>query len=386
MQTGFIIAEYNPFHNGHRYHIEQTRKNGAEAIAVIMSGNYVQRGEMSVCEKHLRARAALENGADLVLELPLKYAVSSANNFAYGGVQTALATGLEGFLSFGMSGNAEELTLLSEKKDELTEDEILSYINENGCTYPVAISALLKDRGASDKLLEMLGDANNILGLEYISALRKSGGTLSVRPVPRAGVSHDSDSANGSFASASLIRAMITDGRDYSDFIPCTLPDNLIDRQKEDLVLTSRLVGMTAEDLAVIENIGGGLEQRLAEAVKVCNSASELADCVKSKRHIHARIRRGIVCAALGITKEDISSGVSYIRVLGANATGRQLLREMKQKASLPVVSNLSDLACAEKQALLDAELDMLGGRLYNLCLSSPQRGNTEYNIPPVFI
>lgn len=388
MKTAFIVAEYNPFHNGHKYHIEQTRAVGADYVVAVMSGNFVQRGAPAVARKQERAAAAVMNGADLAVELPVKYALSSAENFALGGVMTASACGLPGFLSFGASADRDTLARTAELKNSLTGEEIADYQLSHGCSYPVAVSSLLCERGVQEATLD---DANNVLGLEYISALEKCGSKLDFNVVKRYGSMHASTVPYGDTASGTYIRQLMENGGDWGNFVPAesvTLPEKaggFADSGKFSSILQAVLATKTAEDFSLTDGVSAGLENRIAEAVRECNSFSETAFYVKSKRYTFTRICRLLIASALGITKEDLGAGVSYIRVLAANGRGRELLREMKNSASLPVVSNLSEIPPNNKKALRDAELDYLAGKFFNLCLSSPSDGNTEYNIPPFF-
>lgn len=388
MKTAFIIAEYNPFHNGHRYHIEQTKNNGADAVVAIMSGNFVQRGEPACAQKHKRAEATINNGADLVLELPVKYALSSADNFASGGIEIACACGLEGVLSFGASADKETLGKLAELKSQLIDEEISEYTLSHGCTYATAVDELLRAHGADEELIFLLGDANNILGIEYIKALKRYENPLEIYPVKRIGAMHESNAPEGSFASGSYIRKLMNAGDEWNNFVPAnsiSLYENRVNFNKFSSLVSGILATKNSETFALCDGVTAGLENRITEAVKNCNSFEETCQYIKSKRYPFSRIRRILCASALGITKQDLQNGPSYIRVLGANSKGRDVLREMKTTASLPVISNLSEITADNKKALRDAELDYLAGKIFNLCLNEPSSGNTEYNIPPYF-
>ncbi len=396
--NAFIIAEYNPFHNGHKYHIQKTKQAGAENIICIMNGSFVQRGEPALCDKLSRAEAAIKNGADLVLELPLKYGISPANLFAYGGVRAAVCTGLDGTLSFGASASAEKLTELYEiTNDKSTTENVKEISRLTGKTYPAALQEYVSTNYSC--YAEMLSDANNTLGLEYIKALRETDSTLDYFTVDRKLTTpHDSAVPANGFASARFIRNAVIGGK-ITDVVNY-MPENVFERLNDLLnngkctenrryfsdVCLSRLYDCKAEYFTNINGVTQGLENRITERLKDASALEDLFDGVKTKRFTHARIRQIVLAAVLGITRTDLDGGVNYIRVLGFGDKGRELLKEMRTTAKVPVITNLSDInEGSSLQAQRDKETDILAGKLFELCRSVPGAADAEITFKPYF-
>lgn len=399
MYTAFIASEYNPFHNGHKYLIDKTKAAGFDSVVAVMSGNFVQRGEPAVADKFFRAEAAVLGGADLVIELPLKYAVSTASYFAKGFVDTVNATGMSGAISFGASAETDELLkikeiIFSEKCLDYTEKKIA-----DGLSNPVAKFQFLKEN-YPDTDCRLLNDANNILALEYINAIDKSESSLKLFSVKRIGASHDSDVTTGEYSSAGYIRRKLSEASSF-DAVRMFMPNDVFDLYKEgyndgslpvdmkafDVASFSRLISFDAEYFRNINNVTGGIENRIEEAIKKSNDLSVLYDNIKSRHYTHSRIRQIILSAVLGIKKSDLDRGVSYIRVLAFNDKGREILHQMKKSASIPVISNLSKVNETNSESIItDAKLDYNAGKLYNLLLSSQRFLNPEYDNHPVYV
>lgn len=402
MRAAFIASEYNPFHNGHKYHIERTKENGADAVICVMSGNFVQRGDIAIAEKHIRAKAALMGGADLVLELPLKYAVSTASYFAQGFVVTAAALGLDGFISCGATADKKTLELIC---DTCFSSEAENFAREQlsiGINYPKAKTIFLRDR-LGGEYSDIISEPNNILAIEYINALRRFAPSFGFDCIDRVGVRHDSFASDGIFTSASNLRNMIYCSdciemafNEISSFMPSEVLDLFISEaagghfpasvETFNNIAVSRLLSLESNFFEKLNNVNGGLNNRLIKSIRSGSSLNEIADSSKSKIFTHSRIRQILINAVLGITKDDINHGISYIRVLGFNDRGRELLNSVRNSADLPVISNLSELDLSVPQTRRDAELDYLSGKLFGLCLEKRISGNPEYYIPPVYL
>lgn len=404
MNTAFIACEYNPFHNGHKFHIDSVRKAGFDTVICIMSGNFVQRGDIALFEKHRRAETALLNGADLVIELPLKYAVSTASLFADGFIKTAKATGLYGSISFGAKNSTEDLVFLEKY---LFSKEAENYCNKKireGINYPNAKREFIKETLGTG-FAEILSDGNNTLALEYLRAKNLYFNDAGIHSVFRKGSDHDSSVTTECFASASYLRELIY--KNGNKVPPSGLnalfgyiPENLHgtikllmddgkfprDTEKFETAMLSRLSMLSTEQFSEINNVTEGLENRIVEAIKISCSTSDILYNVKSKRFTYSRLRQILLNAAIGINKYDIERGISYLRVLGSNDRGRTMLRQMKESADLPVISNLSEINKDNPDALRDAFLDYQAGKLFSLCDPVCRAGNPEYEIPPVFI
>lgn len=405
MKVAFIACEYNPFHNGHLYHINKTKESGADAVVCIMSGNFVQRGEIAITEKHIRAKTALLNGADIVIELPLKYAVSDASHFAEGFIRTAAATGLDGFISFG---SKDDLQTLLKMQKLCFSDEAMQFVSDmqkQGYSYAAAKSIYMADNFGKNES-KILDDANNILALEYINNAIRLINNPQFFSVERKGAAHNSDSVSDNTASAGFIRNEIyrldEDGYSISGLYKCEslMPEitfNTLleaysaglfpaDKSKAETALFSRILTLNEDEFRAVNNVNQGLENRITEKIRISSSLEEAYSMIKTKRFTHARIRQILLQAALGIKRDDINAGPSYIRILGFNNTGRAILRKMKDTAKLPIIMNLSEIDNNDTLGKRDAQLDFIAGKIFNICCPCPREGNTEYNISPVII
>ena len=405
MVNAFIASEYNPFHNGHQHHIEKTRKSGADNVICIMSGNFVQRGSIAVAEKHIRAKAAILSGADLVIELPLKYAISTASYFAEGFIKTAKATGLPGFISFGAKDSLETLIQVKNIIFSKEAEEFSTKCISEGISYPKAKSLYLEKYG-SLALSEALSDANNVLALEYLRAKDNYFPEADAVAIERKGTSHDSDDICGNITSAGNIRRILYNEISENDYInriyeiqklvPEAFFSELLpaysagtfpaSTENFELIQFARLLSLTKDDFLKINNVTGGLENRIIEGLSRCNNVNELCDFVKSKVFTHSRLRQIMLSACLGISKEQLDAPLQYVRVLAFNDKGRALLNTMRKSASVPVITNISQADTSNSLTTIDVRADILAGKLFNLSLPCPLQGNPEYDIPPVYV
>lgn len=355
MKTYGIVAEFNPFHNGHEYLIKQGKKAGAEKTVCVMSGNFVQRGEPAVCSKWRRAEMALKCGADLVVELPVSWAVSSAERFAYGAVSVLNSMGCVDNLLFGCE-NADSDSLFSAAFLCISEEysRALKEFLSEGLSFPSAREKAVLSV-ADERTAEILKTPNNILAVEYCKALLRLNSPISLICVNRTGVDHDSENLNEAFASASAIRKMLSsDYKIAADFMPKTAFELLKKANDEgrllkdfknlDLPLISMLRKADASEISLVPDVSEGLEYKIKEAAKSGTSFGEIADLVKSKRYTHSRLRRILLLFYLGIYTKDLIETPPYIRVLGFNSKGRELLSQMKKIASLPVIMRYNDI------------------------------------------
>lgn len=376
-----IVAEYNPFHRGHEYLIAQARQAGAQQIVAVMSGNYVQRGEPALFTKWARAKAALACGADLVIELPLPWSIAGAERFALGAVSLLDALGCVDTLVFGSESGengpflqAARLALSPELKSELKQE--LS----SGITFAKARQTAV-ERLSNGNISGLLREPNNILAVEYCKAILQLNSALEPFPVLRAGNAHDSAAApeNGTFASASQLRAIIQQRQDFAPFLP--LPAAKIFAQEisegrgpasyqalETAVL-AKLRCMSSGDMAMLPDVSEGLENRLWQAARNAVSLEDLFSRVKSKRYTHARIRRIVLAAFLGLRQDEIPVKPGYLRILGFSSRGRELLSTAKYTTKLPILTNNSGIFNLDKQSKNVIELENRVTDLYALCL-----------------
>ena len=322
-----VICEFNPFHNGHRYLLGDAKRITGSAVIAVMSGSFTQRGEVAVCSKFERAKTALENGADLVLELPSAYVVANAERFAKGGVETAKLFSCVEYLAFGCEDDdLELLTKAAFARDDKKVKEIIAERMDGGDYYPRAYEYAVR-QVFGDNAADVISKPNNILAAEYIRALDGSG--IKPLPVKRKGADHDSDMTDGEYASASYIRKLLRSGKDAGKLLP-EVPRDITYPEKLDTALLYRLRNMTAEELRLLPDVGEGLENRIISAARSCPSVEELINEVKTKRYTRARICRILTCALLGITEELQNKEIRHARVLGFTPDGEKLLKTCK--------------------------------------------------------
>lgn len=344
MNTG-IICEFNPFHSGHKYLIDSIKSDGA--VICVMSGNFVQRGEFAIYDKFKRCDKALENGADIVIELPCVYSLMSAEGFANAGVTLLEKTGIVDEIAFGTE--CDDINKLKETANKIDEShELIKAEMKKGLSYPVARKNVIGD--------DLLDTPNNILAIEY---LRHT--SLPAKAVRRIGKGHDT---NDELYSASAIRKKLN-----QDEI-CTI------KNCEKAIL-ARLRAMSTEDFAQIEDVNEGLENRIYNAVRQSTSVEDIYKLIKTKRYTLSRIRRIILKAYLGITKE-YSFDVPYIRILGFNSKGKELLPILKKNAKLPIISKYSDIQRLDNNGKKLFELECRCTDLYNLGYKNPLPCGTE--------
>ena len=370
MKIAGIIAEYNPFHNGHAYQIEKTREAGATHIIAVMSGNCVQRGEIALADKHLRARLAISGGTDLVLELPAPFCLGTAPDFANAGVKILSRMGCVDMLSFGSEcGDVDTLYNALEAIDSLDEENIKRSMAQ-GLTYPAAIASLIGDKA------KVLNGANNTLAIEYLRALK--GTDITPFTVARTAL-HDSCDTNARFASASHIRELIRGGKDARAYIPYAVPKGAVtDMKNIELTILYRLAMLTKDDFSEVPYTDG-IESRLFEASRSASSLAELYDKVKTKNITHARIRRAVMLSALGVKKEDML-GLPYARILAMNEKGTEILSRCKSTTNIAISASLASLSQISDSAARTAYLDELSSRLLHLALNEKGEYISEYS------
>lgn len=385
MKTAAIICEYNPFHNGHKYHIEQTKKQfGATHIVCVMSGNFTQRGDVALCDKYERARAALNSGADLVIELPVAFSLASAEYFARGAVHIIKSLQCVDMLSFGSeTGNCEILKEAAGAVHFALDSEVFLDHMRHGLSYPAALKATVEEY-YTDDVVDILTGPNNILAVEYIRALDMAGGTIEPVTVRRYGAAHDSDELSSTI-SASKLRKMIKNGEDVSAYTAFSHYENYAEIERIETAILAKLRTMSKSDFEKLPNGGGGIENRIVKAVRTATTLPQLMLMIKSKNFTMSRIRRLILCAFLGITKNDLKNMPSYIRILGMNDKGKEILAQSKD-CPLPIDTSLSALAKTSDIAGKQAGLEERAGNLYALALEKRQPCGKDFTAKPVII
>lgn len=390
-----IVCEYNPFHNGHLYQINETRKSGADAVVCVMSGNFVQRGDFAIMQKYARAEAAAYCGADVVIELPLPYALSSAERFAYGAVSILERLGIVTSISFG--AECDTLSDLSELARLLTSDEVEAEILDeysSGISYAAARENVISKKNS--RFAEILRSPNNILAIEYLKALLRLSSEISPVPVKRFAVQHDSDAENGSFASASYIRKCLLSDKDVSGLIPA----EVLEIYKEECVrghapmnidsassaILSALKRLTADDFMKYSDVSQGLHNRLYDAVLTSASLDDAIMAAKTKRYAHSRIRRIFLNAFLDIDSSLANSPVPYARVLAFTERGREILKAAKKVSDIPLITKPAAIKFESKEAIDLLALERRADDIYSLFMETPTNQGSTLKTSPVFI
>ena len=396
-----IIAEYNPFHNGHLYQIEETRRMLGPDTAVVccMSGDFVQRGEAAVMDKTRRAKAAVMSGADLVLSLPLRWSLSSAQGFADGAVHILGMAGAK-HISFGAED--DDVEALSEIAGLIAEksviDGTLATMMGSGVSYARArereLYKRIKDRAS------LISTPNNILAVEYLRAVRQQGLDISPIAVKRTGASHDGDTPDGVIASASYIRQLARGGRldEAAGFMPPQSLEQLrraahegaamLDLSRLDCAMTAVLKRCSIEQLSKLPDASEGLEHRLYDAIQAGVGLEDICGGAKTKRYVYSRIRRMLYCAFLGIEKKPAGSLPGYTRVLAFNDRGRQVLSAVERREDFVFITKPAAAKRLPEEERAGFELEAAASAAYDLALPGYRdlpRGR-EWTCGPIYI
>lgn len=408
MTTVGIIAEYNPFHNGHAHQIRCLReKHDDVRIIAVMSGSFTQRGECAILTKWQRAESAVRNGVDLVVELPASYAVRSAQDFANGGVKLLNAMGVVDLLAFGAKNtDVDVLTTAATYADSDETQRQLHQEIQQGISYGAALRRIMSQSPILCSHHDLLDDPNTLLALEYIRALKRTGSTIHPLPIQRTGAHHNSLEISSSIASGTAIRTILAKSSNNISEIETTVPKSTYDNLRRSKfphmeylfrLLLNKIHDASYSYISSIFGINEGLENRLMDAASKAASLEEFISLVSTKRYSHSRIRRIIFHLLCAINKETIQlvddTSPQYIRVLSFNERGRTILRELKTATPLPVITKFSDyfttydLHSDRKLSPLKQQLrlDVLSTDLQGLCIEPPTLGR-DFTTSPIFV
>lgn len=365
MKTTGIIAEYNPFHNGHKYHLQKAKElTGCDYTIVLMSGDYTQRGTPAIYSKYIRAKAALLAGADLVLEMPVFGSVASAPDFARCGVQSLAATGICDTLFFGSESGSVEL--LKKQADSLEHEppEISKFIQEelkNGLSWPAARAKAYETYTSGTSISTEWNSPvaelpNDILGIEYIRAIRASGSGMEPKTMQRTDPGYHSEKKSGSFASATAARKAILNHN--MDFLTEILPDELFAALTDEacppvtfddctLLLGEKLLTSSPDELFSISGMPEDLARKLYKNRLDFESADALAAARKGRNFTYTRVNRSLLNLILGISKEDMQlfkslDSVPWLRILGFRKDSAPLLSYLKKNAQVPLITKIA--------------------------------------------
>lgn len=399
MRVVGIVTEFNPFHNGHALLLERAREAMGEDTAVVccMSGDFVQRGEAAVWSKFARAEAAARCGADLVFELPLPWALSSAEGFARGGVGLLAALGVVDCLCFGSEcGETEPLERAAEALLSPALAAELRRELESGIPFAAARQRALA-AVTDEETARLVETPNNILAVEYIRAIYELGLDLGFMTVRREGAEHDGQ-GEGSIRSASELRSCIAAGKSCSGFMPDAALA-VFEREAErgrgpvlmealEPMLLARLRMLPDEEFSRLPDASEGLGNRLRAAVRDEPTLDGVLAAAKSKRYALSRIRRMTMCACLGV-REGMAEGVPpYARLLAASERGRELLRRAQDKSRIPIITKAAAARQLPRETLSVFELGSGARDLYVLGYraAAERRGGTDWRTGPALV
>jgi predicted nucleotidyltransferase len=403
MQAVGIIVEYNPFHNGHLYHIQQSqKKTGADCVVAVMSGHFLQRGEPALVSKWARTKMALAGGADLVVELPFAFAAQPADLFAGGAMSLLAALNVNSFCFGSEHGSIEDFIeterFYHEHEEQVT--FLVQHALKEGISYPKAMAEAFQAIGNHSDVLD-LSKPNNILGYAYIKALVRHQYPVTPHTIARIESGyHDEQLSSSTVTSATSIRKSLfsnhADLETLQRYMPKSTTACLHDyvstygryHQWEDYFpyLKYKLLSMTSEQLQNIYGIEEGIEHRLLYYIKQSRTFYEFIQFVKNKRFTWTRLQRMCVHILMHTTKPQMETvlqekSASYIRLLGMTSKGQAYLRNQKKQLHLPVVSAVSKFQHPQ------LEQDIKAASIYGLALTEPNRSEFsfhEYRIPPL--
>ena len=397
-----IIAEYNPFHNGHLYHLQESKKQtGSTYTVAIMSGNFTQRGSTSIIDKWSKAQIALYCGVDLVIELPVLYSISSAKNFADGAVKILNSLKVVDYLSFGAE-TADISTLQQIAEVLYTEPRkyktFLSHELKKGLSFPKAReNALMMYLNDIRRFTNVISSPNNILGVEYLKALMKYNSNIQPVAIHRSFVGYNDLDYTENMASSTAIRNIIKNNAfdvlrnlipepSYSILVENIRQGHIVpDLSTFEKEIIYNLRKMDTSEIAQLPDVSEGLEFALKNAANSCNTLNEFLNIIKSKRYTSTRIQRILLYCLLGITKKDMELSkkvIPYVRVLATNKRGKFLISEiLKANPKLEIVTSVKRYLDSNPnrnyQLLLDK--DIWATNVYTIGFASDSWNNLDF-------
>lgn len=404
-----IVAEYNPFHNGHLYHIEKSKEiTNSDVIVVVMSGNFIQRGLPALFDKWTRTKIAIQNGADIVIELPVCYATSSAEYFAHGSIGILDSLNVTNSICFG--NECEDIEILKRIANVLFHepDEYKKHLQnelKKGNSYPIArsnaLKIFLKKEYNEQTLSSILLDSNNILGIEYLKALLAFDSPITPYSLKRKGGNYNSTEIYENICSSTAIRQMFKSGN--INPLSNVVPENCSNILNQELLhgrspmfienfekeILYEIRRMSTEDLTSILDVTEGLENLIKKAENECIEIDNLIETIKSKRYTRTRIQRILIHLLLGIKKDIVENNKTspqYARVLGMSKNGEKALPYLINNSRIPIITSVSkflkgNISDSQRKML---ELDILASNIYTLGYQIPnfKKTNLDYTMP----
>ncbi len=374
-----IIAEFNPLHTGHKRIIDYAHTLDSTVVCAV-SGNFVQRGDVSIISKQQRSKFALLCGADIVAEIPVLWSMSTAQNFALGGVWQLYNLGCDKIV-FG--SECGDINALKNAADVLNSDGFFKKVTEkakSGITFAAAREAVASELGVDFTLLR---NPNDNLGIEYITAAKKLRLPIEFYCIKRLGAMHDSDEITDGFVSSSFIREELQKGNiGYTErFMPREIrgiiqSEHIADISRLENAILSNLRTKTANDFKNLPDISEGLENKIYFSARVATNLDELHNMIKTKRYTLARIRRLILSAFLGFDNRFFMTTPPYVRVLGFSEQGISHLK--KPQGIIPIITRAAQIKLLESDAQTVFDTECRATDIYNLCLGKPLECGTE--------
>lgn len=416
-----LVVEYNPFHNGHLYHLLKSKEiTKATHTVAIMSGNFLQRGEPALFDKYTRARAAVENGVDLVIELPTLFACQSAEIFSHGAIATLNSLNCINSICFGSEvGNIDILYTISKilvNEPNEFKTSLKRYLND-GMLFPTARSNALFDYInennlvdiSKDELLSILNSSNNILGIEYIKSLLKLKSNIKPYTITRINSEYNSESIDSSICSATAIRKALKNTDDIS-FASKVVPlptynilktnieksfNPIFDEMFFDIL--SSIILRDSNELDKYFDVNEGIENKIYQSIFTSSNLEELHSLVKSKRYTLTKIKRTLNNVLLGITKDDMAlvkdmNYIPYIRVLAFNDKGREILKAIKNNSEINIINKFSKISFAMDDAKFKTliDYDIKASNIYNMIYYKNNRqllkGPIDFYMSPTYV
>ena len=376
MKSIGIIAEYNPFHNGHLYHIKKIKEKYKDyTLILVMTGNFTERGDVSIIDKWKRKDIALKYGIDLVIELPFPFSTQSADFFAYGSVTLLEKLKVEKVIFGSESNNIEDLELIAKTQieNELF-DNLVNLYSKNGYNYPTALSKAIED--LTNKKIDT---PNDLLGISYIKTILKNNYNIKYETIQRTNDYHEKESLE-EIASATTIRNNIKNNIDIKNQVP-ELTYNYLNNLHfiEDYFNLIKYKIITEKDLSIYQTVDEGIDSLLKKEIVNSSNYEELINKVKSKRYTYNKITRMLLHILCNFTKEKASNfrEITYIRILGFNSKGKAYLNKIKKDIDIPIISKIT----RDKDPMLEYELDttLIYDLPYNKNLIKQEYRNTLF-------
>jgi predicted nucleotidyltransferase len=399
MNAAGIVVEYNPFHNGHFYHVNETkRKAESDVIIAVMSGSFLQRGEPALVDKWTRTKMALSNGVDIVVELPYAFSTQKAETFAAGAIQILNHMKCRSFCFGSEDGQMDpflqSVARLDEEKEAL--DKCVRSIMKKGSSYPAAQTLARKLIFRDQPLPLDLSKPNNILGFHYVKANNELNDPMQPLTILRQGAGYHDKQASGHIASATAVRKLLFDQKQADHFLPHSVLSILTEHKQNGLIhsweiywplLRYRLLSIHSHDLNAIYEIEEGIGPRLIDAALKSDTFVSFMERVKTKRYTWTRIQRMMTHVLTNTTKQQMNNAaanISFVRLLGMTENGRGYIRTIKKDMSVPLLSRTA--AGADLLAL-----DIKASRVYAAAPTAPahymeQLLDQEFSAPPILL